>query len=439
MAFVSLAVMVSRADVEIKFVTSADVGSELTFYVTSLTTGFTIDWGGGVVDTMSSTGTTAEVNGTVVGDTIVLACEDDIYSLDCSGCQLTDIDLTQPGGLLALVCSDNELTSLYALYATSLRDLDCSGNQLTELSVSSLSNLRTLNCSDNQLTELDLSGCRQLEVLIYEDNAIGDVSLHSSAYLRGLWCDNNGKETISISGEDSLRSFSCSDNQLTEVDAADLTAVEDFWCNNNQLDTLDLSSCTALNTLSCAGNGMKKLSIGGISSESPAYYVDCSNNALTLSSLYPTKYVENYLYSPQDTIQLDFTEVEVKTAIDFSDLLCNASGTSVGSIAFYNSETDEELSSGVSSSKDYYASSGSVRFWETSAGMDVYAKITSSQYTDLEFVTSSFYVNYPEGISPIEVEMDEESSDIIYNLQGQRVDNPLPGIYIKDGKKIIIK
>ena len=40
------------------------------------------------------------------------------------------------------------------------------------------------------------------------------------------------------------------------------------------------------------------------------------------------------------------------------------------------------------------------------------------------------------GVEEIEA---EETETVIYNLQGIRVDNPQPGIYIVNGKKVYIK
>ena len=34
---------------------------------------------------------------------------------------------------------------------------------------------------------------------------------------------------------------------------------------------------------------------------------------------------------------------------------------------------------------------------------------------------------------------DEKGDGIIYNLSGQKVTNPVPGIYIRNGKKVIIR
>ncbi len=53
--------------------------------------------------------------------------------------------------------------------------------------------------------------------------------------------------------------------------------------------------------------------------------------------------------------------------------------------------------------------------------------------TAVTYTTSDFY----SGIEDILVGTDEEP--VIYNLNGVRVYNPAPGVYIVNGKKTLIK
>ena len=55
-------------------------------------------------------------------------------------------------------------------------------------------------------------------------------------------------------------------------------------------------------------------------------------------------------------------------------------------------------------------------------------------------------IEVPLGQRPLATEGTQESSifnvqskDVYYNLQGQRVDNPTKGLYIRNGKKVVIK
>jgi len=43
------------------------------------------------------------------------------------------------------------------------------------------------------------------------------------------------------------------------------------------------------------------------------------------------------------------------------------------------------------------------------------------------------------GIHSIENGKLEMENDVYYNLQGQRVDKPTKGLYIKNGRKVVIK
>jgi hypothetical protein len=67
--------------------------------------------------------------------------------------------------LLTLNCSGNQLSSLDMSNNTSLKELDCSVNYLTNLDVTGCIALEVLNCIHNPLTTLDLSNCTSLTEL----------------------------------------------------------------------------------------------------------------------------------------------------------------------------------------------------------------------------------------------------------------------------------
>ncbi|MBR6761808.1 MAG: leucine-rich repeat domain-containing protein [Oscillospiraceae bacterium] len=77
--------------------------------------------------------------------------------LDCSGNQLTSLDVSKNLALTTLYCSDNQLTSLDVSQNAALYDLSCSGNQLTSLDVSGCTTLEYLNCAGNAYA-IDLIG-----------------------------------------------------------------------------------------------------------------------------------------------------------------------------------------------------------------------------------------------------------------------------------------
>ncbi len=80
-----------------------------------------------------------------------------LESLDCSGNNLTELDLGKNIALQFLDCSGNRLTELDLGKNADLRSLDCSGNQLERIYLSRLGDTNaweSFNCSNNQLDHL---------------------------------------------------------------------------------------------------------------------------------------------------------------------------------------------------------------------------------------------------------------------------------------------
>ena len=105
-------------------------------------------------------------------------------------------------------------------------------------------------------------------------------------------------------------------------------------------------------------------------------------------------------------------------------------------------ETDGEytnyyLSSGASG-VGFYKVNGSVDLKANRAYLPLLKNTTSGSrgFIGLDFDDGE------EGTTGIEVQssiFNVQSKDVYYNLQGQRVDNPTKGLYIKNGKKVVIK
>jgi Leucine-rich repeat (LRR) protein len=110
--------------------------------------------------------------------------------------------------------------------------LDCSGNQLTSLDVSGATSLTGLNCSGNPLTSLDVSGTA----------------------LTRLNVEGMGLESLSVSGCTNMEELQCQENQLTSLDASGCTALQALYCHENRLTSLDVNGCTALRLLVCLDN-----------------------------------------------------------------------------------------------------------------------------------------------------------------------------------------
>ena len=115
--------------------------------------------------------------------------------LDCSGNNLTSLDLSQSTVIQELFCDNNQLTSLDAGPSTIFSTLVCSDNQLTTLDCIKTS-LIYLECANNQLTTLDLS---------------------QNTVLTRLWCNGNQLTCLDISNKPNLFSLVCKNNLLDQL------------------------------------------------------------------------------------------------------------------------------------------------------------------------------------------------------------------------------
>lgn len=133
-----------------------------------------------------------------------------------------------------LTVSNMSITSLAGIeYFTQMFYLDCSGNQLTSLDVSNNVALTTLDCADNQLTSLGVS---------------------NTPALTYLYCKNNQLTSLNVSNNTALTCLYCENNQLTSLDVSNNTALIRLYCDGNQLTSLDVSNNTALTQFSCCNN-----------------------------------------------------------------------------------------------------------------------------------------------------------------------------------------
>lgn len=114
----------------------------------------------------------------------------DLEFLDCTGNQLTTLDVTKLTSLMYLVCNDNQLTALDVTGLTSLKNLFCSDNQLTTLDVTGLTSLTDLECNGNQLVSLDVSTLKELQILWCHGNKMTALDITNNAYLGDLKCGN---------------------------------------------------------------------------------------------------------------------------------------------------------------------------------------------------------------------------------------------------------
>ena len=262
--------------------------------------------------------------------------------------------------------------------------------RVSEKSISSLKGieyftaLTYLSCSNNQLTSLDVSKNTALTDLYCNNNKLTSLDVSKNTKLKWFDCDYNQLTSLDVSKNTKLKLFGCDHNQLTSLDVSKNTALTDLYCDDNQLTSLDVSKNTALTNLVCSQNQLTSLNVS-------------KNTALTELWCF-----ENQIKGAQTEALVN----SLPTVTDGKLYFCEPTYA-----AEKNEITDEQVAKAKAKGWTVYAWNGSD--WEEYAGIT--------------------------GIG--NVEQAEPGAVRTYTLDGRPVSGQpaKPGIYIRGGKKVIVK
>ena len=137
-----------------------------------------------------------------------------LKELFCSNNQLTALDVSKNKTLTRLSCHSNQLTTLDVSNNTALTELFCLNNQLTALDVSKNTALRSLSCYENPLTALDVSKNTLLIQLYCSSNQLTALDVSKNTALITLSCHSNQLTTLDVSKNMSLKEVRCYGNQI---------------------------------------------------------------------------------------------------------------------------------------------------------------------------------------------------------------------------------
>ncbi len=204
-----------------------------------------------------------------------------LETLNCSGNQLTALDVSKNTKLQVLDCSDNRLTALDVSKNIALTVLSCNINHdLTKLDISQNANLKTLYCGATGLEELDTSSNTALETLYCGSAKIKSLDVSHNPALTTLDCSDNGLTELNLSGSPALTTLDCSGNELKALDLSANTALAYFTCSYLPLTELDLSSNTALTTFQCESTNLTGLDV---SKNTALAGFECSGNFYSIT------------------------------------------------------------------------------------------------------------------------------------------------------------
>ena len=199
-----------------------------------------------------------------------IAITGDITYLNCSSCNVTDLDVSQHPGLTRLACSNNRLTNLNVSKNTALLYLDCNENNLTSLDISNNVALASLFCGGNRLTDLDVTNCESLIRLNCSGNLLTNLDVSKHRSLTELNCSKNSITNLDLSGNSLLVSLNCSANNLTDINVSRNSMLVNLDCSlnadasNNRLSSLDMSRNRNLERLVCRMNGFSHVALDSL-------------------------------------------------------------------------------------------------------------------------------------------------------------------------------
>ncbi len=146
-------------------------------------------------------------------------------------------------------------------YFRKITELDCSGNELSELNVRRNNELERLNCGFNKITSLNLSQNLKLTYVYCSFNEITWLYVPECTVLESLYCSNNQLERLDIASLSALKALHCAENLLTELDLGNAPDLWNFNCYNNQLTVLDLTKLESLTWFDCHNNPLTALDL----------------------------------------------------------------------------------------------------------------------------------------------------------------------------------
>ena len=449
--------------------TSQPEGQTITLLVNATRAGVTVDWGDGTPQAYTSTtnGGVLEISGTLKGANVTVKAAKGWKMLAATDAGLTAVDLSKATELRSLYLQNNALTSVNVANMPELRDLNLANNQLTAVTLNSSKNplIETLDLSNNPIAATSfIYGQANLRYLNLSGMDYTSLTLTKDVNLDAPPVANNALTTLTLTATKDISLIDVRGNKLEKMTMPTdgLPQLQQLLADDNYLEDLDISASTDINTLTVARNEISKVTLP---SKSKLQVYDCSENALTFSSLPRKTYVPSVYFDYSDQAPFDISALGLtegswgskylpwpKMTPDYAsrgdaqyqlDMSAHVAGSGSSSVQFeIVSVTPEgekvlEKASATNKTLDYSFVSGKITVLKEFPNL--YIRMTDSGYPDLTVATTHFAVIDPTADGIEEVTVDDNSADdnTVYDLQGRRTQSTAKGIYIVGSKKVI--
>ena len=400
--------------------TSQPEGQTITLLVNATRAGVTVDWGDGTPQAYTSTtnGGVLEISGTLKGANVTVKAAKGWKMLAATDAGLTAVDLSKATELRSLYLQNNALTSVNVANMPELRDLNLANNQLTAVTLNSSKNplIETLDLSNNPIAATSfIYGQANLRYLNLSGMDYTSLTLTKDVNLDALLVANNALKTLTLTATKDISLIDVRGNKLEKMTTPTdgLPQLQQLLADDNYLEDLDISASTDINTLTVARNEISKVTLP---SKSKLQVYDCSENALTFSSLPRKTYVPSVYFdysdqAPFDISALGLTEGSwgskylpwLKMNPDYAsrgdaqyqlDMSAHVAGSGSSSVQFeIVSVTPEgekvlEKASATNKTLDYSFVSGKITVLKEFPNL--YIRMTDSGYPDLTVATTHF-------------------------------------------------
>ena len=255
-------------------------------------------------------------------------------------------------------------------------------------------------------------------------------------------------EQLTISSEKDITSLYVAENDLTTLDiSGSAKTLRTLCCADNQLTTLDLSTTKKLVGLVAANNQLNTITWDYVSARKNVKYADVSKNILpfnSLPNLYNTTvgtYVVDGAVGPQNPVELIAGSIEVnqKAGSDFTSRIVRSGWNNITKPEVKAVDGGgKELQNGV----DFKFENFMDLTFLTGPYNDVVLTLTSASFPDFELVSTPFNVTGgSDGIETVTIPTEIDENAAIFDLQGRRMNasSLKKGIYVVNGKKVIIR
>ncbi len=447
---------------EVTLTTGLPAGSELNLALNA-DLQVKLTWGNGDEQTFTGDGTLMAIPVKDASLTIT-STSGNITSLYLTGNQLTALNVASCPNLRRLYAANNSLSGLDVSKLTKLLTLDVQGNSLSTLNATNCTALQTLNAAGNNLTSttLKVPTSGTLEHVVVADNKLtSTVTTAALKKAKSYWAQNNQITEINTANWTQLHTLLLSNNNIKSFTLTSQPQLTDLYVDHNALTKLDLSAGTpSLFILAADDNQLNTITYDVNNNKETLKFVYVDNNSLFPNSLPTPGKVEDFVYAPQADYVLD-EKYSLNTTVDLSALLkqngYNANQTHT--IAFVDRDGNTLVKN-----TDYKDTQRKYTFLKEHVG--VHIEVTSRQYTDQVFRTTSFTIgDITDGIDnattagksfsavgtngavrittskPTPVQIVDLSGRTLYNstVEGSTVILLNTGTYVVNGQKVLVK